>query len=79
MEKVRQYKSDKIEICRNCSGTGTIEKLKLANPSGEVFLKMFKGKSLFTKTETCPVCNGTGRVEKHTEINITVRAYKGQD
>lgn len=22
MEKVRQYKFDKIEICRNCGGTG---------------------------------------------------------
>ena len=22
MEKVRQYKSDRIEICRNCGGTG---------------------------------------------------------
>ena len=76
MEKVRQYKSDKIEICRNCGGKGTVEELKLINPSGEIFLKMFKGKSSFTKTETCPVCNGSGRVEKHTEITVTVRSFE---
>lgn len=61
MEKVRQYQFKKIEICRNCGGTG-------------------KEKSILSLLRNaCPVCNGTGRVEKHTEINITVRAYKGQD
>lgn len=75
MGKVRQYKSDRIEICRNCGGTGTVERLMLANPSGSVLLKMFKGKSEFTKTVTCPVCEGSGRVEKHTEITITVKPY----
>lgn len=79
MEKERQYKFDKIEVCRNCGGTGTVERLMLANPSGSVLLKMFKEKSEFTKTETCPVCDGSGRVEKHTEINITIKPYETEE
>ena len=70
MEKVRQYKSDKIEICRNCGGTGVVE------PEREWRLKRVLGLPRETASGQCQVCNGTGRVRKHTEITVTVRSFE---
>ena len=64
MEKTRQYQFDRIEICRNCGGTGVVEKLGLL---GHVLPK--------ERTEACPVCEGTGRVRKLVEITVTVESF----
>lgn len=69
MEKVRQYESNKIEICRNCGGEGMV------NPKLE-------GNWLMRRIQAadgpvaCEVCGGTGRVRKHTEITVTVRSFQ---
>ena len=71
MEKVREYKSDRIEICRNCGGTGVVE------PEREWRLKrIVKGLSHEIESGQCQVCKGSGRVRKHTEITVTVRSFE---
>lgn len=69
MEKVRQYKSDRIEICLNCGGKGMV------NPKveGNWLLRRMQCPD---RTVTCDVCNGTGRVEKHVDITVTVRSFQ---
>ena len=64
MRKVRQYTFRKIEICRNCGGTGLI--------ALEGRIKVTDNECL----EICDVCEGSGRVDKKTEITIEVESYK---
>lgn len=67
MSKTRNYKFDKIEICRNCLGTGIVK------PDKGFFERMLDCPH---RTVTCPVCQGSGRVDKTTEITITVEPHK---
>lgn len=67
MEKVRQYESSKIEICRNCGGKGMVK------PEKGFFERMLDCPH---RMVPCPVCNGSGRVEKHTAITVTVRSFQ---
>ena len=69
MEKERQYQFTKIEICRNCGGTGVVE------PEREWRLKRVMGLPPKVASGQCEVCQGSGRVEKHTEITIRVKPY----
>lgn len=69
MEKHKHYENDRIEICRNCGGTGVVE------PEREWRLKRVLGLPREIASGRCQVCNGSGRVEKHTEINITIKPY----
>jgi len=64
--KIRNYISDRIEICRNCLGTGTVEEEK-----GGITGLFRPG---FLKAE-CPVCGGSGRVRKIVDITITIEPY----
>lgn len=68
MEKVRQYESTKIEICRNCKGSGMVH----AQLEGNWLIRRMQSDLV----ATCDVCNGTGRVEKHTDITVTVRSFQ---
>ncbi len=60
MKKVRQYKFDTIEICRNCGGTGSVT---------------IKGLLLGRRVKDCDVCDGTGRVTVTKDVTITVESY----
>ena len=68
MEKERQYQFDRIEVCRNCGGSGMVH----PQVEGNWLLRRMQDAG---RLVACDVCNGTGRVEKHTEITITVRAF----
>lgn len=69
MEKVRQYESNKIEICRNCGGKGMVK----PKVEGNWLLRRMQDAD---RLVACDVCGGTGRVRKHTEITITVRSFQ---
>lgn len=65
MKKIRQYKFDTIEICRNCGGKGVVA---------------IEKKGLFpslrgTGVTECDVCDGTGRVTVTKDVTITVESY----
>ena len=65
MKKVRQYKFDTIEICRNCGGMGVVEIEKKG------LFSAMRG----TGVTECDVCDGTGRVTVTKEVTITVSSY----
>lgn len=67
MGKQRTYNFSKIEICRNCQGSGIVK------PDKGFFERMLDCPH---RMVTCPVCQGSGRVDKTTEINITVEPHK---
>lgn len=69
MEKVRQYGFEKIEICRNCGGTGYV----IPKVEGNFLLRRMQSPE---RRITCDVCEGSGRVKKNTEITITVKSYQ---
>ena len=69
MEKVRKYESRKIEVCRNCGGTGTVR----PKVEGNWLLRHIQAAD---GPVACEVCGGTGRVRKHTEITVTVRSFQ---
>lgn len=61
-EKTRNYTpQQRVEICRNCHGTGMAD-------TGSLF-RSRKG--------SCPVCNGSGRVIKTKTVIINIKPYKG--
>ena len=69
MEKVRQYESSKIEICRNCGGSGMVH----PQVEGNWLLRRMQCPD---RLVACEVCGGTGRVKKHTAITVTVRSFQ---
>ena len=69
MEKVRQYESSKIEICRNCGGSGMVH----PQVEGNWLLRRMQCPD---RLVACDVCGGTGRVRKHTEITVTVCSFQ---
>ena len=77
MEKERQYQFTKIEICRNCGGTGKVEEEeeKKMGLMGRMGLRLPRPAGTPSGRGTCPVCDGSGRVSKTTEITITVRPF----
>lgn len=60
MEKRKEFVNEKIELCRNCQGTGEVE------------TKPVFGRA---KVETCPVCGGSGLMKKRTEGVVMVEPY----
>lgn len=64
MKKCKEFAYEKIELCRNCGGTGKVETVD--------GFRVFKRTS---KTETCPVCGGTGRMMKHITGTVEVEPY----
>lgn len=68
--KTRQYHSDRIEICRNCLGTGIV------NPEKDKTGLIRRILDCDGRKHPCHVCNGSGRVRKVTDITIMVEAYR---
>ena len=68
MEKERQYQFTKIEICRNCGGSGMVH----TQVDGNWIRRMQCQDGLVT----CDVCGGSGRVKKHTAITVTVSPFQ---
>ena len=64
MKKVRQYNKGGIEICRNCGGSGEVEK--------EGVLSVLGG----YRFDVCPVCEGSGRVTVTRDVTVTVEPYR---
>lgn len=60
MGKRKEFVNEKIELCRNCQGTGKVE------------TKPVFGRA---KMETCPVCMGSGLMKKHIEGTVEVEPY----
>lgn len=60
MGKRREFVNDKIELCRNCQGTGKVE------------TKPVLGRA---RMETCPECRGLGMMKKHIEGVVVVEPY----
>ncbi|MBQ8958874.1 MAG: hypothetical protein IJ057_10350 [Bacteroidales bacterium] len=69
MEKVRQYESKRIEICRNCGGTGHVT----PKVEGNFLLRRLQCPE---RLVPCDVCDGSGRVEKTINIAITVKSFQ---
>lgn len=67
MKKVRQYKYDTIEICRNCGGVGHVK------PEQGILSSLLDCQD---RTERCPVCEGSGRVTVTKDVTITVESYQ---
>lgn len=68
MEKVRKYESRKIEICRNCGGSGMVH----PQVEGNWLLRRMQCPD---RLVACDVCGGTGRVRKLVEITVTVESF----
>lgn len=64
MRKVRQYKFDTIEICRNCGGSGKV-----------LEERSFPALGGYRET-VCPVCEGSGRVTKTKDITVTIESFE---
>ena len=60
MEKRKEFVNEKIELCRNCQGTGKVEN------------KPVFGRA---KIEVCPICKGSGLMKKHIEGVVVVEPY----
>lgn len=58
--KEREHTSERIELCRNCGGTG------LADDAG----------LLTVRKVTCQVCKGSGRIDKTIRVNVTIKPYE---
>ena len=68
-EKVRNYDTERIEVCRNCKGTG----VAYTEPEFHPY-----GKEDDPQPYECPVCQGSGRVKKTLNIKITIEPYPGK-
>lgn len=68
-EKVRTYNKTKVEVCRNCQGSGVAYTVPEFHPHG---------KEPDPEPYECPVCAGSGRVEKKLDIVITITPYRGE-
>lgn len=66
--KTRNYHIDKIEICRNCKGSGMVH----PQVEGSRLLRRLQCPD---RLVTCEVCGGSGRVKKASDITITVEPY----
>lgn len=66
-EKVRNYKNERIEVCRNCQGTG----IAYTVPEFHHY-----GKEDAPEPYECPVCKGSGRIRKTQNIEITIEPYR---
>lgn len=66
--KTRNYHFDKIEICRNCQGSGMVH----PQVEGRWLLRRMQCPD---RLVTCEVCGGSGRVKKASDITITVEPY----
>lgn len=66
MEKVRNINRERIEVCRNCQGSGITYPVPdfHAHSKGEL------------EPTTCPVCEGSGRITKKLNVSITITPYK---
>lgn len=68
MNKRKEFAYDKIELCRNCGGAGTVETVR--------DYKTFEAGGRDPKT--CPICGGTGRILKRIEGTVEVSPYGTQ-
>lgn len=68
-EKVRTYNKTKVEVCRNCQGSGIVYSRPEFHPCG---------KESDMESYECSVCAGSGRVEKKLDITITINPYCGE-
>ncbi len=59
VNKVSEFGSTRVEICRNCKGSGWVA----VKPSIETSFKV---------ESTCPVCDGKGRIRKTIKGTVTV-------
>ena len=57
--KERDYTFERIELCRNCGGTGVADQAGL----------------LTVKKVACTVCQGSGRIDKTIRVNVTIKPY----
>ena len=64
MNKRKEFAYDKIELCRNCDGVGTVE-----------IVRDYKTFERASATETCPMCGGAGRILKRIEGTVEVSPY----
>lgn len=64
MKKERKYKYDTIEICRNCGGSGMVDRKGLLHVLGGF------------RPDVCPVCEGSGRVSVTRDVTVTVESYQ---
>lgn len=61
MKKTRKFDYSRVEVCRECKGTGK---------------KAVGDYSTFPVYGICPVCNGSGHVVRRAEGTVTVEPYK---
>ena len=58
-----KYRTQYVDVCRNCGGTGLIATTKTFIEPQEAEIK-------------CTVCDGSGRVFIRKEISVTIEPYK---
>lgn len=63
-------KAPKVALCRECHGTGIIQKT-VEYPS-----RIFGRKKTETEETVCPQCGGSGRVTVSANIELDIRPYK---
>jgi len=69
MNKRKEFAYDKIELCRNCKGTGVAYTVPEFHPYR---------KEDDPQPYECSVCQGSGRVKKTLNIEITIEPYPGK-
>lgn len=65
--KTRDYTSARVEVCRNCGGSGVVLDTPPFHPHGR------ENEAIPRK---CPVCVGSGRVRKRLEIKVTIEPFQ---